>query len=134
MVTVELECQHLVFLISSYYLHRSLVVGAFLFYKDERTVCGSQQTIRAGDHVKTVARFHLPRMVDDQDRNTAVIAELLQGSDILVISRIAIAVIPGISDFLKRVYDDQSCIRIFQKELFELLDQSIVDGSGACPR
>ena len=62
-------------------------------------------------------------MVDDQDRNAVAVTELFHGSDVLVVRRIVIVVIPAVPDLLECVHDDQACVLI----LGENADQCIAD-------
>ena len=103
----------------------SAVIRPFLLDQDEGSVRRAQKAVRAGDHVEAVTGLHLPRVMHHKDRYVVRVAEGLQRGDVLIIHRVAIAVVPDLANLLKCVHDDEPRVRMLLHELIHLIRQAV---------
>ena len=129
---VKLQRQFLIRLVASDNIECGNVVRPPLFLHDERAVRCAQQTIRARDHIEAISRFHLPRMVYDQQADTMTITEFFQPCHNLIVAGITVTLTAYLADFLQGVNDNQPDSGVSLDKFFKLFVQTTDNGFCLC--
>ena len=84
------KVQSLIRLISSGYIKKSGITGAFFFGEQKCSIRRTQQPVGAGDHIKLIVRLLLSGAMDKKQTDAIAIRQRLQASDDLIIVGVAI--------------------------------------------
>ena len=129
---IKFQTQFLILLVPANNREDSRPVRSLLLFQDKCPVSCTQKTIRAGDHIEAVLRFHLPRMMHDQEADAVLISKSFQALDHLVVLGIAVLLAAKFADPLQGIDDDEHRVRMSGNELLHLCLKPICHAPGIC--
>ncbi len=119
------QIENLILLVAPYRVDGCLQCRALFLLHEKRPVRAAEQSCCTGDHFEAVTGRLLAGVVDSQDTDAVLVGKLLEPTDDLIITGVAVCLAADFPDFLHGVNDNESGIWMFPHEVLKLLVQPV---------